>query len=64
MEKTTLLAVEVKAAARFDDGDLGALRAFLRDTPRCRGAVLAYNGTTATKIEDRLWAVPLRRVLT
>jgi predicted AAA+ superfamily ATPase len=58
------LALEIKAAARFDDKDLTGLRAFLRDTPRCRAAVLAYNGGQVVKLEDRLWAVPLRRVLT
>ena len=57
------LAVEVKAAARFDEADLAGLRAFLRTTPRCRGAILAYNGTSVVKTEDRLWVIPLRRVI-
>ncbi|MBM3356342.1 MAG: DUF4143 domain-containing protein [Betaproteobacteria bacterium] len=35
------LAIEVKAAARWDDRDLAGLRAFLDKTPRCRAAFLA-----------------------
>jgi predicted AAA+ superfamily ATPase len=57
------LAVEIKAASRFDDRSLAGLRAFLGSTPRCRAGVLAYNGGQVVKIEDRLWAVPLRRAL-
>jgi hypothetical protein len=57
------MAMEVKAAARFDDGDLGGLRSFLAATPRCRLAVLAYNGATVVKIADRIWAIPMRHLL-
>ena len=56
-------AIEVKAASRFDERDLAGLRAFLRATPRCRSAVLAYNGSTAVSLEDRLWAIPMRALL-
>jgi len=57
------LAIEVKAAARWDDRDLAGLRAFLEKTPRCRAAVLAYGGTDGVKLADRLWAVPLATLL-
>ena len=57
------LAIEVKAASRFDERDLTGLRAFQRATPRCRAAVLAYNGTTAASLGDRLWAIPMRTLL-
>jgi predicted AAA+ superfamily ATPase len=57
------LAVEVKAAAQFGDRDLAGLHAFLAATPRCRAAVLAYNGGATMRIGDRLWAMPIRRVL-
>jgi predicted AAA+ superfamily ATPase len=57
------LAIEVKAASRFDERDLAGLRAFLRATPRCRSAVLAYNGAIAASLEDRLWAIPMRALL-
>ena len=52
------LALEVKAASRWDDRDLAGLRAFLRATPRCRAGVLAYGGRDVVRLEDRLWAVP------
>jgi predicted AAA+ superfamily ATPase len=57
------LAIEIKAAARWDDRDLAGLRAFLDHTPRCRLAFLAYGGTEIVKLSDRLWAVPLAAVL-
>lgn len=57
------VAIEVKAAARWDDRDLSGLRAFLAMTPRCRVALLAYGGAETVKLAERLWAVPLAAVL-
>jgi len=57
------LAIEVKTASRWDDRDLSGLRAFLEATPRCRAAILAYNGETAVQLDSRLWAIPLTTVL-
>lgn len=57
------LAIEVKAAARWTEKDLAGLRAFLDATPRCRAAVLAYDGAQAAKIGERLWALPLGLLL-
>ncbi len=53
------LAVEVKAAGRWEDRDLGGLEAFLAATPRCRAGILAHNGTEAVKLGHRLWAIPV-----
>lgn len=53
------LAVEVKAAERFDDADLRGLRAFLAATPGCRAGWLAYSGDRAVSLAERLWAVPI-----
>jgi predicted AAA+ superfamily ATPase len=53
------LAIEVKAAERWDDRDLAGLRAFLDATPRCRAGILAHNGTTPAALGERLWAVPI-----
>lgn len=57
------LAVEVKAAARWNDRDLAGLKAFLDKTPHCRLAILAYSGSETIRLGDRLWAVPLTAVL-
>lgn len=57
------IAIEVKAAARWNDRDLSGLRAFLDKTPRCRAAFLAYGGSEVVKLADRLWAAPLAAVL-
>jgi uncharacterized protein len=57
------LAIEVKAAARWDERDLAGLRAFLDKTPRCRAALLAYGGSDPVRLGDRLWAVPLATIL-
>lgn len=56
-------AVEVKAAAQWNERDLAGLRVFLERTPACEGAVLAYNGAEAVRLEERLWAVPLGHLL-
>ena len=58
-----LIAIEVKAATRWNAGDLSGLRAFLDRTPACIAAVLAYNGRNAVKLEDRLWAIPMGHLL-
>jgi len=57
------MAVEVKAAARWHERDLAGLKAFLAATPRCRAAVLGYNGETAVNLGERLWAIPLDLML-
>lgn len=61
--ENTCLAVEVKAGSRWEDKDLSGLRAFLSVTPHCRAAILAYNGTEAVKLGEKLWAIPLSIVL-
>ena len=53
------LAIEVKAARRWQDRDLSGLRAFLQHTPRCRLAILAHTGSATVSLGDRLWAVPI-----
>jgi hypothetical protein len=58
-----VLAIEVKAATRWSNDDLSGLRAFRDRTPRCRAAVLAYNGRVAAKLDDRIWAIPLAHLL-
>ena len=58
-----VVAIEVKAATRWEDGDLSGLRAFLDRTPACVAAVLAYNGRQAVRLADRLWAIPLGHLL-
>jgi predicted AAA+ superfamily ATPase len=57
------LAIEVKSASRWGDKDLSGLKAFLAATPHCRAAILAHNGTSAVRLGDRLWAVPLSMLL-
>ncbi len=57
------IAIEVKAAERWDSHDLSGLRAFLNAAPRCRAAILAYNGSEAVALGDRLWAIPVGMLL-
>lgn len=57
------MAVEVKAAARWNDRDLVGLKAFLEKTPHCRLAILAYGGGETVRLAERLWAVPLAVLL-
>ncbi len=58
-----VFAIEVKAATRWSESDLSGLRAFQKRTPTCAAAVLAYNGKEAAKLDERLWAIPLGRLL-
>jgi uncharacterized protein len=57
------VAIEVKAAKRWEERDLVGLSAFLERTPRCRAAVLAYGGSEVLRLGERLWAVPLAVLL-
>lgn len=57
------IAIEVKASATWNKSDLSGLRAFLEAYPDCRAAVLAYNGTEALQLDDKLHAVPLSLLL-
>lgn len=45
--KRKVVAVEVKAATRWNAGDLSGLCAFMERTSTCAAAVLAYNGRDA-----------------
>lgn len=56
-------AIEVKAATRWNEGDLSGLRAFVDRTPSCVAAVLAYNGSEAVKLDGKLFAIPLGHLL-
>ena len=58
-----VVAIEVKAATRWNAGDLTGLRAFLERTPECIAAVLAYNGRESIKLGERLFAIPLGQLL-
>jgi hypothetical protein len=60
---TLLHLGEVKAASRWTERDLAGLRVFLERTPRCRAAIMAYNGEQAVRLGDKLWAVPLSTLL-
>lgn len=58
-----IMAIEVKTATRWTQRDLSGLRAFLSATPNCKAGILAYNGTEAVQLNQRIWAVPLSLVL-
>ncbi len=57
------IAIEVKSGSRWTQRDLAGLKAFIASTPHCVAGVLAYNGTQAVKLGDRLWAIPLGMLL-
>ncbi len=57
------LALEIKAATRWNDDDLAPLKAFLSASKRCRAGILVHNGVDAVHLRDRLWALPLALVL-
>lgn len=60
------IAIEVKGGSRWEPKDLTGLKAFLSTTKppsQCIAAVLAYNGTEAVQLGDRLWAIPTSCIL-
>ena len=58
-----VVGIEIKVASRWSENDLSGLQAFLERTPACVAGVLAYNGREAVKLADRLFAIPLGRLL-
>ncbi len=60
---TAVVGVEVKVAASVNDADLRGLRR-LRSSAgeRFRAGVIIYDGTATIPLEDRLFAVPVRRL--
>jgi predicted AAA+ superfamily ATPase len=58
-----ILAIEVKAASRWDQTDLSGLQAFLDRTPACVAAILAYNGKQSVQLANRLWAIPMGQLI-
>lgn len=57
------VAIEVKSSSRWGAGDLAGLRAFLDRAPQATAGVLAYNGTVAADLGERLWAIPIASLL-
>ena len=57
------VAIEIKAGARWQEKDLSGLKAFISTSPHCRAAILAYNGSHAVQLEERIWALPISLVL-
>ena len=59
-----VIAIEIRWGTRWKEHDLAGLRAFLAQTPHGHATgILAYNGTEAVSLGDRLWAVPLGMLL-
>jgi len=58
-----VLAIEVKASTRWTENDLSGLRTFMERTPDCIAAILAYNGTDAVQLGERLWAIPMGHLI-
>lgn len=57
------LAVEVKWSSRWTDRDLGNLKIYMQSDSKCVAGILAYNGTKAVALGDRIWAMPLSLLL-
>jgi len=53
------IAIEIKAASRWDKNDLAGLNAFLMATKECMAGILACNTPAPVKLGAKLWAIPL-----
>ena len=51
------------AAERWDARELSGLKAFLEHAPRCKAAILAYNGKVPVRLGEKLWALSLGLLL-
>ncbi len=58
-----VLAIEIKSGENWTRRDLVGLREFLSATPRCKAAIIAYNGKEAIRLDEKLWAIPLSLLL-
>ena len=57
------IAIEVKNSSRWQERDLAGLKAYIGSTKKCSAAILAYNGHNVVKLESKIWAVPLKLLL-
>ena len=57
------IAIEVKRAARWNDRDLAGLRAFAQKNPTCVAGLLACHVDQVVPLGERLFAVPLARIV-
>lgn len=57
------IAIEVKAAERWEERELSGLRAFLNLTTNCIAGVIAYNGRDIVRLGEKIWAVPISLLL-
>jgi predicted AAA+ superfamily ATPase len=57
------IAIEVKSGTRFSDRDLAGLQTFSAKTPGVAASILAYNGTEAVQLGERLFAIPIGLLL-
>jgi hypothetical protein len=57
------IAIEIKAAVRWEHSDLTGLKSFISATPHCMAKILAYHGTTPACLGNKLWAIPLSILL-
>ena len=57
------IAIEVKNGSRWQERDLTGIKAYLASSKRCRAAILAYNGNSVVKLENKILAVPISMLL-
>ena len=58
-----VVAIRVRRGDRWSDADLAGLRAFARTTPACVAAIVACGCDGVVELGDRLYAVPVGRLI-
>ncbi len=61
--KKNCIALELKSATRWSERDLASLKIFLDQTPSCKAGILVYNGKQVAQLGDKLWAIPMGKIL-
>ncbi|MCX7988762.1 MAG: ATP-binding protein [Thermodesulfovibrio sp.] len=61
--ENSCIAIEVKAAEKWEEKDLSGLKAFMNSSPNCIAGIIAYNGYNVVRLREKLWAIPLSILL-
>lgn len=57
------IAIEVKYGSRWQDHDLAGLKAYISSSKNCYAGILAYQGNEIVKLEEKILAVPVHRLI-
>lgn len=57
------IAIEIKSSTYWTEKDFSGLKSFVDKTENCIAGILAYNGSEAMRISEKLWTLPVSLIL-